>query len=178
MVRVKVVDYEPDRIWSAMRKEHLINVDDMLSRTQLQTRLDDAFSKDKYLRNLGSIGRQQISEKALVEFGRIAPQTRLDNLMVLRERGLLTAGEFYDLAEQQGHSRRTAEKEYRRFSGSEEAVWQLKEKKLLRYGEYSQLIRAKGLTRGQGFYRYRKWQAREGIRPFRKIKASPKKSLL
>ena len=175
---MKVQSYEPDRIWNSMRREHMIRVEDMLTRSQLQTRLDDAFRRDKFLGNLGSIGRKQIFEKALEDFNRIAPETRLDSLMVLRERGLLTAGEYYDFAEQQGLSRRTAEREYRRFSGSEEAIWHLKANKLLRYGEYSQLLRAKRLTRGQGWYRYRKWESESGIRPFRKIKPKPKKSLL
>jgi len=177
MVRIKVRDYEPDRIWSAMRKEHLIRPEDFPTPQSFQQRILDAFRHDKYLRNLGEIGRRQVFERAFMDWQALSPVERLGSLLAMRERGLLTKEEYLQLAEEMGFDRSQAESYYQNWSGSEEAIWTLKYYGLLRYGEYGKLLHAKGLTYGAGYYRFRKWLALRGIRPFRKFQPQTKVQL-
>jgi len=163
-------EYDVDRIWSSARVEHSIRIDEYASREALQRKLDDVFRRDKLLGNLGETGRRQLEAYVGELYGKIPEDTRLEPLMALRERGLLSAGEYYQLAQESGYNESKAESKYREFSGSETAIYTLKEKSLLKRGEWSMLLKTKRLSRGQGYYRYRSYLAHRNIRPFRKRK--------
>ena len=161
-------EYEPDKIWSSMRREHNIDLQSIGSLVQLQETFDNAFRRDKYLNNLGSEGRQQLMQVVIKEWQQYAPAEKLSTLMALRERGIISAGEYHEFARQIGIDESDSERQYKQWEGSLDAVFTLKEKDVLLYGEYSQLIKAKSLSRGQAWYRWRRWQEQQGIRPLPK----------
>lgn len=152
--------------------------EDYPTRQTFQSKLDDIFRTDKYLKNLGDIGRRQLAERALMDWEEVSPEDRLSAILTMRERGLLSKAEYQELAEEMGVEERKAESEYRKWSGTEESVWAMKSRGLLRHGEYGKLLRAKNLTYGQGWYRSRKWEALHGIRPFRNFKPPERRKLV
>lgn len=162
-------DYEPERIWSRARVLHNLDLSGYGTRASVEDFLHGVFKRDKYLSNLGMEGRQQIVEVALKEWGQIPADVKLTPLMVMRERGLLSANEFQQFAVQQGYSVGAAEYQYKKWSGTQEAVYDLKYKNLLQYGEYSHLLRAKHISRGASYYRYRRHLAIKYGLPFRKF---------
>lgn len=176
--QIKARDYEPDRIWSSMRREHIIRPADYPTRETFQSKLTDTLRRDRLLANLGSTGRRQLMERAFQDWDMVSPENRLDAIMTMRERGLLTKNEYLELAEEMGVKDKESEKQYRRWSGTEDAVWSMQSRGLLRRGEYGKLLRAKGLTYGQGWYRKRKWEAQHGIRSFRNFKPPERKKLV
>ena len=153
-----------------MRTVHGIDMSGYGTRASVDDFLHSVFRRDKYLSNLGMEGRQQVVEVALKEWGQIPADVRLTPLMVMRERGLLSAGEFQQFAVQQGYTVGAAEYQYRRWTGTQEAIYDLKYKNLLRYGEYSRLMHAKKISRGASYYRYRRHLAVKYGLPFRKFK--------
>jgi len=170
--------YEPDRIWSSARSEHLIIPEDYPTQESFEQAIHQAFRKDKYLGNLGSDGRQQVIDRAMQDYQMVAPERKLEALLVMRERGMLTRSEYQALAYEMGYTGNQAEYQYQKWSGTEGAIWAMKWRNVLYRGEYQKLLAAKGLTRHAGFYRYRKWQAEENIRPFRNIKPRERRGLV
>lgn len=160
-------DYEPDRIWSRTRILHSVDVSRFSTRASLEDYLRGVFRRDKYLANLGPEGRGQLIDRAFQEWGMLPPETHMVTLLAMRERGLLSASEYYRLAETQGLTAGQAEHQYRKWTGTEQAVFDMKYKDILRHGEYSKLLRAKHLSRGAGYYRYRKFLATSYGVPFR-----------
>jgi hypothetical protein len=158
------------RIWSRARAVHALDLSGYGTRASVEDYLHGVFKRDRYLSNLGMEGRQLVVEEAMKEWGQIPADVKLTPLMVMRERGLLSANEFQQFAVQQGYSVGAAEYAFRKWTGTQEAVYDLKFKKLLQYGEYSRLLRSKKLTRGQGYYRYRRHLAVKYGLPFRKFK--------
>jgi hypothetical protein len=161
--------YDWERIWNASRSEYSLNLGDFPTARSLQTRLDEIMIRDKRLGNLRKV-KDDFYAYVGTLYQEITPEEKLEPLMALRERGLMSASEFHQLAEEMGLSFNQSERRYRNWSGTESSMFMLKEKNLLRRGEWSQLLRAKRLTKGQGYYRWRKWQAVKGIRPFRNFK--------
>lgn len=111
----------------------------------------------------------EILDVAMKGFEEVPSERRLENFMGLRERGILSASEYYYFAEQMGITESDAERRYRKWEGSTESIWVLKEKGLLNYGELSKLIRTKRLSQGQAYRSYRIWQHEQGIRPYRRF---------
>jgi hypothetical protein len=166
-MRISGRDYEPDRIWSRLRTVHNIDITGYGTQASLESAIIAKFRIDKYLGNLGDEGRKQIVSEAMRDWHKVPAETKLVPLMGMRERGLLTAYEFHELAREQGLSEGSAEYQYRKWRGTEEAIYDLKAKGLLRYGEFTKLRRAKRLSRGQAYYRLRKHQALKYGVPFR-----------
>lgn len=163
-----------ERIWSAAREEHNVVPANFPSRESFQQELTDVIRRDKYLGNLGSTGRQQVIDRAMQDWEQIPTEERIEPLMVMRERGLLSRDEFYQLAHEMGYSDYQAENQYRKWTGTEEAIWGMKWRGLLRRGEYTRLYRASGMTKGSAWYRYRSYLHRSNIRPFVRTRRQPR----
>jgi hypothetical protein len=118
--------------------------------------MDGLFRRDRYLGNLGGIGRRMVIEEAMKDWGKVPLETKLVPLMAMRERGLLSSMEYYQLAAQQGLTEGRAEYRYRKWAGTQAAVYDMHYKGLLEHGEYSKLLRVKKISRGAGSYRYRR----------------------
>jgi hypothetical protein len=159
-------DYPLERIWNSTRAEHAIRIEDYPTEESLQSKLDDVFRRDKYLANLKESGKRRLEEYIGEMYRKITPEQRLEPLLVMKERGLLSSDEFHQQAEEMGLSAGQADYRYKKWSGTETSIYAMKEKGLLRHGEWSQLLRTKRLTRGQGYYRYRKYLSDRGVRPF------------
>jgi hypothetical protein len=147
-----------------MRTVHGIDLSAYGTEAALQDKLTSVFNQDRFLRNLGSSGRAQVIEQAFEGAKLVPAEDRLTNLMAMRERGLISASDFHNFAYQMGYTEGQSEYQYRKWSGTEEAVFDTKFKKLYRHGEYTAAYRRKGLTRGQAYYRFKKHEAiRYGI---------------
>jgi hypothetical protein len=166
-IKISGKDYEPERIWSRARTVHDVDVSNFGSQASLMTYLEGLFRRDMYLGNLGGLGRRQVVDEALKEWGKVPVDVRLVPLMTMRERGLLSRGEYYEFAGQQGLTAGQAEYRYRGWTGTQRAIWDMKYKGLLRYSEFSHLLKAKGISRGAGYYRYRKYTAQVYAVPFK-----------
>jgi len=149
-----------------MREEYFLVPADFPTRESFQQRLDEIIRSDRYLGNLGSTGRKQVFDRAYQDWEGVPLETKLEPLMLMRERGLLSRDEYFMLAHETGFTDREAENMYRKWTGTEQAIWAMKWRGFLRRGEYTQLYRAKGLTRGQAWYRYRMYLHRNNIRPY------------
>jgi len=166
-LRIRGRDYEPDRIWSRARILHNVDVSRFSTRASLEDYLRGIFRRDKYLANLGHEGRGQLIDQAFQEWGMLPPETHMVTLLAMRERGLLSVSEYYRLAETQGLTSGQAEYQYKKWTGTEQAVFDMKFKGILQHGEYSKLLNAKRLSRGAGYYRYKKYLATSFGIPFR-----------
>lgn len=169
-------DYEPERIWSRMREVHGLDISGYGTQASIEDYLAGVFKRDKYLSNLGEEGRQQVIEVAMREFRAIPADVKIVPLLTMRERGLISASEFHRFALEQGWSVGSAEYQYRKWTGTESAVYDMKYKGLLQHGEYTRLLHSKKLTRGQGYYRYRRHLATKFGVPFRNFKQSKPRS--
>lgn len=154
-------------IWSRARTVHDVDVSNFGSQASLMTYLEGLFRRDRYLGNLGGLGRRQVVDEALKEWGKVPVDVKLVPLMAMRERGLLSRSEYYEFAGQQGLTAGKAEYKFRNWTGTQRAIWDMKYKGLLRYSEFSHLLKAKGVSRGSGYYRYRKYTAQVYAVPFR-----------
>lgn len=163
-----MTDYEPDRIWSSLRREHDIKSDEFATEEAFLAFAKDKINRDKYLKNLGDEGRKQLMETARADFGAIPATQRETNLFTMRARGIISKDDFDIWSGQMGLTHGAADYRYRKFLRSDEMVWELHHKKLLERGEYSKLLRSRGLTYGQGYYRSRKYLAVTYGKPFRK----------
>jgi len=163
-MRVPVASYEADRIWSSMREEHGIDMSQQLSPTMMEQTLTTAWRSDSRLKNLGEEGRRLVQQEAMKEWGGIPREVHNEQTMLLRERGLIDANEYYLISESQGLTHEQAESNYRKFSGSEDAIFWMKERRLLRFGEYKKLLDAKGISYSTAWRRWRVWEDKKGIR--------------
>jgi hypothetical protein len=154
----EVEAYQADKIWSSARTAHNINITDFPTKESLERYFEGLISGSR-LANLGPLGRSLVFEEAVQEWSRVPEDVRLVPLMAMRERGMITVGEFHEFAEQAGLTHGEADYKYGRWSGTEQAIWDMKFKGLLSYGEYAKVIRVKGLSKGQAWYRYRKYCA-------------------
>lgn len=161
-----------------MRKEYIIRPADFPTHDSFQSKLNDTLRRDKLLGNLGSTGRAQVVERAFQDWHAVSMDSRLNVILTMRERGLLTRNEYHELAEEMGVKDNEAEKEYRKWTGTENAIWSMHSRGLLRRGEYGKLLRMKGLSYSSGYYRRRKWESLHGIRPFRNFKPPERKKLV
>jgi hypothetical protein len=159
-----------------MREVHGLDISGYGTQASIEDFLEGVFKRDKYLSNLGMEGRQLVMEEAMKEFRAIPADVKIVPLLTMRERGLITATEFHQFALQQGWSVGSAEYQYRKWTGTESAVYDMKYKGLLQYGEYSRRLQSKKLTRGQGYYRYRKHLATKYGVPFRNFKQAKPRS--
>lgn len=134
----------------------------------------DTIKRDRYLHNLGQEGRMLLVKRASMDWQTVPRENRLAPLMAMRERGLLTVYEFHELAEHIGYTSGQADGEYRKWTGTQEAIWEMKYRDMLRPGEYTSLLRAKKITKGAGYYRARRYAALRYGLPFRGMeKKSP-----
>jgi hypothetical protein len=164
MVMIPVRSYEADRIFSSLREEHGIDMTQQLSSQMLQQTLDTVWRSDNRLKNLGEEGKRLVYEEAFKEWQGIPREVHNEQAMVLRERGLITADEYYLLSQSQGLSHEEAESNYRKFSGSMDAIFWMKERRLLRFGEASKLYKAKGMSYSTAWRKWRIWEDEKGIR--------------
>ena len=165
--RISGRSYEPDRIWSRARALHSVDVSNFGTQASLSAFIEGIFKRDRVLGNLGGEGRAQVVQEAMKSWTAVPVETRLVPLMAMRERGLLSGSEYHELSKQQGLSEGQSEYRYRKWSGTQKAVFDMKFKGMLEYGEYSKLLKAKKLSRGAGYYRYRKYAAQTYGVPFR-----------
>lgn len=135
---------------------HNVDVSRFSTRASLEDYLRGIFRRDKYLANLGHEGRGQLIDQAFQEWGMLPPETHMVTLLAMRERGLLSVSEYYRLAETQGLTSGQAEYAYRKWSGTEQAVFDMKFKGILQHGEYSKLLNVKRISRGAAYYRYKR----------------------
>jgi hypothetical protein len=111
------------------------------------------------------------------DWHRFPVEGRMATLFAMRERGLLTQDEYFRFSEQLGLISGQAEGRYRKWTGTENAIYDMHRQDLLRHGEYTKLLRTKHISRGAGYYRRRKFEAVHYQRPFRgweKPRAKPK----
>jgi len=161
-------DYGADRIWSAQRTKIPINLRDFATQASLEDYIENVIIGRSKLRNLGPIGRSQVARLAVNEWNAIPIGVKFLPLLIMRERGLMSVREFYQYAEEGfGLTHSQAEYRYRKWSGTEESIWDLKFRNMLSRREYSNLLEAKGLRKAQGYYRYRKHIAMRFGVPFR-----------
>lgn len=165
-----------------MREVHGLDISGLGTQASIEDFLEGVFKRDKYLSNLGPEGRRQVLDEAMKEFRAIPADVKITPLLVMRERGVLSARDFHMFALQQGWTVGQAEYQYRKWTGTEEAVFDMKFKGLLRYGEFSKLRQAKGMSRGAAYYRYRKhlavkygipWRNFKQVRPRSQFKRQP-----
>lgn len=166
-MKIRGKSYEPDRIWSRARATHSVDVSNFGTEASLSAFIEGIFKRDRYLSNLGREGREQVRQEAMKSWTGVPVETRLVPLMGMRERGLLSGSEFHELAKQQGLSEGQSEYRYRKWTGTQRAIFDMKFKGLLEYSEYSRLLKAKGISRGAGYYRYKKYAAQTYGEPFR-----------
>jgi hypothetical protein len=159
-----------------MRQIHDLDISGLGTQASIEDFLAGVFKRDRYLSNLGEEGRQQVIEEAMKEFRAIPADVKLVPLLTMRERGLISASEFHQFALEQGWTVGSAEYQYRKWTGTESAVYDMKYKGLLQYGEYTRLLHAKKLTRGAGYYRYKKHLALKYGIPFRNFKQAKPRS--
>lgn len=174
--KIRGRDYDPQRIWSRMREVHGLDISGYGTQASIEDFLAGVFRRDKFLSNLGPEGRQQVFDEAFKEFQAIPADVKIVPLLTMRERGLITAREYYEFALQQGWTVGQSEYQYRKWTGTEAAVFDMKFKGLLQYGEYTRLLYSKKLTRGAGYYRYRKHLAVKYGVPFRNFKPARPRS--
>lgn len=168
-------DYEPERVWSRLRIVHSMDISGYGTQASLESAVRGKFRIDRYLGNIGEDGRRQIIAEALKQWLKIPPETKLVPLLAMRERGLLSPSEYHDLASQQGLTTGQSEYRYRKWTGTEEAIYDMKQKGLLRYSEFSKLLNAKKISRGAGYYRFRRHQFLKYGIPFRDWAKRPPK---
>jgi len=161
---IPVRSYEADRIFSSLREEHGIDMTQQLSSQMLQQTLDTAWRSDNRLKNLGEEGKRLVYEEAFKEWQGIPREVHNEQAMLLRERGLIDSSEYYLISESQGLTHEEAESNYRKFSGSEDAMFWLKERRLLRHAEFGKLLKAKGMSYSTAWRRWRLWEDEKGIR--------------
>jgi len=159
--------YEPDRVWSAFRREHNMRIDEFATPEDFAKAIKDGIAKDRMLQNMGETGRGMMVKRALLDFEGMPTEQRERNLYILRGRGLISRDEFDIWASQMGISRGAAEFRYRKFISSTSFIWELTYKKLLTRGEYSRLLRSRNLTYGAALYRRKKYLAYTYGLPFR-----------
>jgi len=165
MVRVPVRSYEADRIWSSAREEHNVDMSQQLSLDMFQQTLNTIRRTDNRLKNLGEEGWRLVQQEAFKEWQGVPREVHNEQAMLLRERGLIDKEEYLILSDSQGIPRAQAEANYRKFSGSEDAIFWMKERRLLRYGEYKKLLDAKGISYSTAWRKWRVWEDEKGLRP-------------
>lgn len=139
-------------------------MEQQLSPQMFQQTLETIRRTDTRLKNLGEEGWRLVQQEAFKEWQGIPREVHNEQAMLLRERGLIDSSEYFILSESQGLTHAEAESNYRKFSGSMDAVFWMKQRRLLRHGELKKLIDAKDMSYSSFWRKWRIWEDEKGIR--------------